>query len=256
MSSEKIRSPRTEVHPFFQKALLDSMHPKPMHGGEVTDAHGVHRVISAHSSAFLVSTNESRDEFLLVDTGMDKKARNIHDTLRSINPDLGLAAVKAVFVTHGHIDHARGLGAFPHADIYASEYDIPYLLGKKRSEGAMKLRLAESARPDASQVTPIGLGDAITVGDRTMRVYDAPGHTSGSLAFAMDDVLFAGDAVYFREDDTAALPPEALASDVEQAGRSIGELVWQLDQDGVEIRTVLPSHSGAGGMNALRNFKS
>ncbi len=249
--------PPTDVNPFLKKALLDSMHPREMHGGSVPEAPDVTRVISAHSSAYLLPTNEEQTEFLLVDTGMDKKVRNIHDTLRNIHPDIGLAAVKAVFITHGHIDHARGVGAFPDADVYASEYDAPYLLGEKPSEGKMKFKLPKDARAHAEQIRPVAQGDEVTVGNRTVRAYEVPGHTSGSMAYVVDDVLFIGDGAYFQDEahhGETGLPPEQMAWDVPQAERSVGTLIANLERDGVQIRTVLPAHSGAGDMDSLRAF--
>jgi glyoxylase-like metal-dependent hydrolase (beta-lactamase superfamily II) len=243
--------PRIEVHPLLKITVLGPSGAREMLGGAVPEAPHVTRVISAYSSAYVLPAAEGAADYIVIDAGMDTEARNIRATLA----ELGAAAVGAIFITHGHLDHVKGVNSLGAADIYVSDHDEPYLLGHKRAEGfigTLAGKLPQKARPDRERVKLVGNGQEVMVGEKTVRAYHLPGHTSGSMAYVVDGVLFVGDALYFKQNGQAGLSPAPLNWDSQVAASSLGVLLEQLDRDGIEISAVVPSHSGAGTLDAVR----
>lgn len=92
--------------------------------------------------------------------------------------------VAAVFLTHLHWDHARGVSLFPDADIYVGEHETPpfYLRHICAMPRLHRLR-------DQEIVAAAGL---------TVRAIHTPGHTAGSLSYLAHGTLFAGDALRLK----------------------------------------------------------
>lgn len=86
--------------------------------------------------------------------------------------------VVAILQTHGHMDHVQALPSLVEklgAPVYAHDLDA----------GRMPVG-----------TTSLGEGDAIEVGDETIRVRHTPGHTPGSLCFLVENFLFSGDTLF------------------------------------------------------------
>lgn len=216
---------------------------KPMRGGALEGCPGITRVLSGHSSAYIVRTGEH--EVALIDAGMEVDAGNIRATLEQM--ELGVSAVKAIFMTHGHVDHAAGAHVFDEATVYAHAHEHAYLQGRVAGEGLpgkLAGKLSAEQRIPASRLQAVEDGQEIVQGDMTFRVYGVAGHTGGSLAYQVGDVLFVGDAMYFDTHGKAKLPPPMITPHRSLAKKSLTTLVNELD--GVGIETVLPSHSGEG----------
>ncbi len=253
----KLLVPPREIHPVFDRLILAPSGASKMFGGEMRDAPGIHRVISAHSSAYLVPINAEKTEFILIDAGMDVRARNIKHELGRIGHGLAETAIKAIFVTHGHRDHTAGLSAFPNAEIFASKEDARYIEGQVRADGPLGKvfgKLPEKSRPQQGIIT-IENGDKITIGDYSVIAYSVPGHTEGSMAYVIGNNLFIGDAMFFNKDGGVSLPPAPLSHNMARAAESLIWLVDTLDEQGQEISTVIPSHSGSASMDMLRQWR-
>jgi len=198
--------------------------------------------------------NDKGTEFVLFDTGADIYARNIQRRLRSINANLTLAAVKAIFITHGHLDHVAGTAAFPETVVCVSEDDREYIEGKMRAEspiGAILGRLPKKARRSQNletvrdqQIVSVGNGHFVTA-------HAVPGHTTGSMAYTIGNVIFPGDAMIFNKYGGVSLSPRLLSRDTKVAKRSLMGLVDRLDDS---IRIVAPSHSDAGSIDVVRQW--
>lgn len=224
---------------------------KPMRGEVVASNPELTRVLSGHSSAYIVRTGP--EDVLLVDAGMEEDAGNIRATLEQMG--LGAAAVKAIFVTHGHIDHAAGVHVFGDAVVYAHADEQAFLRGEAKGEGRLgKLvgALPEGQAVDAARLKTITHGDEVSIGDVRVKVYAIPGHTTGSMAYQVGDSLFIGDAMFFDKNDQVQLPPPMITSEQSLARRSLVQFVADTHDQG--IRTVLPSHSGEGTFEALCKF--
>lgn len=245
--SDKGELPRATVEPKWQ-LLLTPAHVKPMQGGEMEDVSGAIRVLSAHSSAYLLPTNNESTEFLMVDAGMEVDAGNIIATLKQRG--LGQEAIKAIAITHGHVDHAAGANRFLQAKIYVGEEEQSFLRGERRGEGMMGKLVGRLAEPvDGEQnIETVKDGDTLTVGSLSVKVHSAPGHTKGSMAYETDGAVFVGDALYFTNKDEAALSPGMMTGDSERAKQTVGELLEKVSDE----RVWVPSHSGTGSREAVQ----
>jgi N-acyl homoserine lactone hydrolase len=119
------------------------------------------------------------------------------------------SAVRAVVMTHLHVDHASGISEFPGATFLVSraEWDAAGDQGpthgyvKRQFDHAFDYRLVEFEGPDV--VSFSGFARSFDVfGDGSLRVVYTPGHTLGHMSVvlrtARGEVLVAGDAMYLR----------------------------------------------------------
>ena len=144
--------------------------------------------------------------------------------------------VEKILLTHGHIDHAGGAAELAEklgVPIEGPHVEDTFLLDELPVSGA------NYGMAGVRAVTPdrwLKEGDTVTVGDLVFKIYEAPGHTPGSVVFFNDanrfalvgDVLFQGSVgrTDFPRGDHAALI------------RSIKEKLYPLGDDVV----CLPGH--------------
>lgn len=108
--------------------------------------------------------------------------------------------LKAIWLTHAHIDHAGGTGQL------AREQGLP-IIGPHTGDQFWIDGLAQQSRmfgfPPAETFTPdrwLEDGDTVQIGEETLTVRHCPGHTPGHVVFHsasaqrvfVGDVLFAG----------------------------------------------------------------
>jgi glyoxylase-like metal-dependent hydrolase (beta-lactamase superfamily II) len=143
--------------------------------------------------------------------------------------------IEKILLTHGHIDHAGGAAELKETlgvPIEGPHPEDKFLLDDLAQSGA---KYGMAARP----VTPdrwLKEGDNVTVGDLTFAVYEAPGHTPGSVVFFNDANRFAlvGDVLFQGSVGRTDFPRGDHATLI----RSIKEKLYPLGDDVI----CLPGH--------------
>lgn len=144
--------------------------------------------------------------------------------------------IEKILLTHGHIDHAGGAAALKDALKVPIEGPHPedlFLLEALPESGA------KYGMMDARVVTPdrwLKEGDTVTVGGLSFAVYEAPGHTPGSVVFFNGENRFAlmGDVLFQGSVGRTDFP----RGDHDTLLRSIREKIFPLGDDVV----FLPGH--------------
>lgn len=95
--------------------------------------------------------------------------------------------------THGHPDHIYGNIYFDEA--YINPVDIPYA-----NEHFNDPLFVSECQKRGGKVPPfrsVKEGDCIDLGGKTLKIYELPGHTPGSIVLLLEEdrILFAGDAI-------------------------------------------------------------
>lgn len=191
------------------------------------------------SNVYLLPTGSG---VALVDCGNERDAATIRAELsrRGLTDD----AVEAIFLTHGHLDHLTGCGAFPKAKVLALSDEAPIVEGDAVSRGIMP-RLRGSAKPLAVRVTDrLRDGETVTVGTLSLRVFQVRGHTDGSAIFLANGVLYAGDSAFVEEGGSVRGAAYIFSDDPDESWREVRALADKLAAEGTEVRAVVTGHSG------------
>ena len=143
-----------------------------------------------------------RDKAVTIDCGV-----GVDDYLACVRKITDLPLT--LLVTHAHVDHIGGRAQFE--KMYMSEKDTPiikdvtlsarkgyvslmkFLRFKVRKNKYLTYRKVEKE----PMVEYLKEGDVLDLGGKTIRVYETPAHTLGSLSFLLeeDKILFSGDVV-------------------------------------------------------------
>jgi glyoxylase-like metal-dependent hydrolase (beta-lactamase superfamily II) len=192
------------------------------------------------------------EECIVVDPGI-----GVVDRLAEVLAEHGLRPA-AVLLTHGHLDHvysvtpvcgAHGVAASIHGDDRYRLRDPASLLGPELKAMFDKQFKGPWKEPD--DVVELTDGQRLTIAGLDVSVVHAPGHTDGSVMFALDDVpdgvtgagleltgtVLSGDVLFagsIGRTDLAGGSASAMRS-------SLREKVWPL-ADGT---LVLPGHGPA-----------
>jgi glyoxylase-like metal-dependent hydrolase (beta-lactamase superfamily II) len=145
--------------------------------------------------------------------------------------------VKAIVITHAHIDHIGGaakLKAATGAPVHMNQNDQE--LYNHLDVQASWLGMATPDRTDVD--TPARDGDSLKLGDAEFQVLHTPGHTQGSISIWIpsENKLVAGDTLFRDSIGRTDLP----GGDGRQILRSIRDKLLVLPEDA----TVVPGHGG------------
>jgi glyoxylase-like metal-dependent hydrolase (beta-lactamase superfamily II) len=198
------------------------------------------------SYAWLVPTPHG---VLLVDTGMDPAATAILDELarRGQGPD----DVHTVLLTHGHVDHVSGGPRFPRARVLVGEADARMATGEEASTSlASRIFGLFLQRGVGKAPEPVDDGHVETIDGVVVRAIAVPGHTRGSVAWVVGDVLFSGDACMNAGPDGVAPSPWFVDESFDLATASIARLA------GAGLDRMADGHVGVteGAADAIEAF--
>lgn len=180
-------------------------------------------------------------QVLLVDAGEDTAAAAILAGLA--RQGLSADAVRAILITHGHQDHTGGLSAFPKALVMALDAEVPIVEGREGTHGPLTQLFGPG--PEGTTVSRrLRDGESFALGSSNVKVYALPGHTRGSAAYLVDDLLFVGDSADVTSD--GAMQGAAwLFSDSQPDNRaSLVRLAARLADENAPVRAIVPAHSG------------
>jgi glyoxylase-like metal-dependent hydrolase (beta-lactamase superfamily II) len=215
------------------------------------------------------AVDSGADGVTVVDAGLPKYGRNLDGELASMG--FTRADVRAVLLTHGHIDHVGMAAAWAGSgiDVYLHPADtalaaapktnktdsrvLPYLrwpatwafLGHCLSQGAL--------RPERMPATTALVHGETSPAPGAPMVTHVPGHTDGSclLEFRDHGVVFVGDLLCTVDPATGRRADPQLQT--RGSNRDSSEALTSLDRlAGIEAATVLPGHGGPwrGGVEA------
>lgn len=139
---------------------------------------------------------------VLLDTGFPGDAPRIHRVLAAHG--IGPRDVRAILLTHGHIDHAGNAAEFQAwsgAPIYAHAAEQPHLDGVFPYRGPARVcGVLEAMGRSLTRYRAPKIDVVLRDGDELplwggLRVLHLPGHTLGHCGFysARQDILFSGD---------------------------------------------------------------
>ncbi|MBR2743634.1 MAG: MBL fold metallo-hydrolase [Clostridia bacterium] len=135
--------------------------------------------------------------------------------IENLERELSGRPLDYIFITHSHFDHVGAVAnlkeRWPESKVLGGTHAANILsrpnarkLIRKLSEGAKQLFDPEGKFPPVSYNddllvcdVPLKEGDSVSLGDITVRVYDAPGHTRCSVMFHLEelDINFMSESV-------------------------------------------------------------
>ena len=112
------------------------------------------------------------DDEVLIDAGVSYK--NLRLALEKVGTDI--SNIKAIFVTHEHSDHVKGL------PVMCKHCDIPVYINEKSYSG---MRLPDEDAFCEHAIVK-NAGESVSVGDIYVKIFSTPHDSSGSVGYRFD----------------------------------------------------------------------
>ena len=214
------------------------------------DIRSAHIVEDGSTSMAIVRIGDGHA--VLIDAGQDPEGRSLLAALEKEH--IARSSIEAILLTHGHADHIGAVKMFPDAQVMALDAEVPVVEGRARTHGPVTWFLP--ARPTGISVArPLHDGEIFRLGNTQVHVFAMPGHTAGSAAYLIDDILFIGDSADVKADGTMLPAPWIFSDSQAQNRESLRRLARELGQSNVPVRAIVPSHSGeVDGLAPLLTF--
>lgn len=171
------------------------------------------------------------EENVLIDTGFPHEDKNILKDLEECG--LSIDDIDIILLTHHDIDHTGNLASFEDisgAQVYASEEDIPFIMGDKKPDGIKKILRSQHIIKTPQKIHPYPEYTG------NIKIIDTPGHTPGHVCLLYKDILFIGDLFEMKNSEIKTLK-SAMTWDSDLLKESIRKI---LDYD---FKWICPSHS-------------
>lgn len=164
---------------------------------------------------------ESGGEYALIETGPGSTLETLSAAIRALGVDE--SAIKKVFVTHIHLDHAGAAGWFAQrgAIVYCHPNAARHLVDPSKLIDSARMvygdlmdKLWGDMLPaPADRVVALQDMESVRLGEIEIIAWDTPGHARHHHAFIIGDVCFTGDVAGMRLENSrylsvTAAPPQ------------------------------------------------
>jgi glyoxylase-like metal-dependent hydrolase (beta-lactamase superfamily II) len=164
---------------------------------------------------------ESGGEYALIETGPGSTLETLRGAIRAAGVDE--SAIKKVFVTHIHLDHAGAAGWFAQigATIYCHPNAARHLIDPTKLINSARMVYGDQMDALWGKMLPAPAGlvialqdeERVKLGDVEVSAWNTPGHARHHHAFVIGDVCFTGDVAGARLEGSrylsvTAAPPQ------------------------------------------------
>jgi glyoxylase-like metal-dependent hydrolase (beta-lactamase superfamily II) len=178
-----------------------------------------------------------------VDLGWVGAAGALEEGLVRLDADTG--DVVAVFLTHSHRDHIAGWPLVRGATFHMAAGEVDRFTGRETHDGWIAKTadmLLEPNLPAPGELTirSFDRDTAFVFGADTVYAFTLPGHTAGSAAYLIRDVLFVGDAVSRRPFAGFVTAKQGFSDDPARSRRELAALFARITKH--DIRWACTAH--------------
>lgn len=163
-------------------------------------------------ACFLVETSEGP---ILIETGPESTFSQLQHGIEKLG--FQLSAIKNVFLSHIHFDHAGAAWKFAAlgARIHVHPKGLPHLENPEKLwnsaaliYGAEMERLWGSMQAiERKNLIEVADGQKFTIGETTLEAIHSPGHAIHHIAWKIDESIFTGDVAGVKIENGPVVPP-------------------------------------------------
>ncbi len=164
---------------------------------------------------------ESGGEYALIETGPGSTLETLRAAIRAVGVDE--SAIKKVFVTHIHLDHAGAAGWFAQqgATVYCHPNAARHLVDPSKLIDSARMVYGDLMDKLWGDMLPVPVDrvialqdkESVRLGEIEIIAWDTPGHARHHHAFIIGDICFTGDVAGMRLENSrylsvTAAPPQ------------------------------------------------